>query len=142
MNQAAHNLNLLSIFHYVVAGLAALFSMIPVIHLVIGISFLSGALPSDGEPAARVIGLIFVIIAACVILGGLTIAGLIAWAGVNLGRRTRYTFCLVMAGVECLFMPFGTVLGILTIITLTKEPVKEMFESAHSSPSAGNDSQQ
>jgi hypothetical protein len=134
MDQDAQNLNLLSIFHYVVGGLAALFSMFPVIHLVIGISFLSGALPADGEPAIQIVGLVFVVIASVIILLGLTVAGLIVWAGVNLGRRTRYTYCLVVAGVECLFMPFGTVLGILTLVMLTKPPVKEMFGMAPAPP--------
>jgi hypothetical protein len=32
-----------------------------------------------------------------------------------------------MAGIECMFMPFGTVLGVFTIITLTREPVKQLF---------------
>jgi hypothetical protein len=36
-------------------------------------------------------------------------------------------FCLVMGGVECLFMPFGTVLGVFTIIVLMREPVKQLF---------------
>jgi hypothetical protein len=36
-------------------------------------------------------------------------------------------FCLVMGGVECLFMPFGTVLGVFTIIVLMQEPVKQLF---------------
>ena len=137
MNQDAQNLNLLSIFHYVVGGLAALFSMFPVIHLVIGLSFLSGAIPTDEEPGVRFVGMIFVIIASVIILLGLTMAGLIVYAGLNLGRRTKYTFCLVMAGVECLFMPFGTVLGILTIVMLMKDEVKAMFGIAVESPPAG-----
>ena len=37
-------------------------------------------------------------------------------------------YCLVMAGIECLFMPFGTVLGVFTIIVLMRESVKEMFK--------------
>jgi len=36
-------------------------------------------------------------------------------------------FCLVMAGVECIFTPFGTVLGVLTIIVLVRPSVKELF---------------
>ena len=44
MNQDLEHLRLLSIFHYVVAGLAALFALIPVFHLVFGIAMVSGAL--------------------------------------------------------------------------------------------------
>lgn len=44
-----------------------------------------------------------------------------------LSRRRHHVFCLVIAGIECLVMPFGTVLGVFTIIVLTKESVREMF---------------
>jgi len=43
-------------------------------------------------------------------------------------------FCLVMAGAECLFMPFGTVLGVFTIILLLQEPVKQLFNSQRAEP--------
>jgi len=32
-----------------------------------------------------------------------------------------------MAGIECLFMPFGTVLGVFTIMVLMRDPVKQLF---------------
>jgi hypothetical protein len=37
-----------------------------------------------------------------------------------------------MAGLACMFMPFGTVLGVFTIIVLVKENVKGMFRGAAS----------
>ncbi len=36
-------------------------------------------------------------------------------------------FCLVMACVACLFMPFGTVLGVFTIIVLARPSVQTLF---------------
>jgi len=36
-----------------------------------------------------------------------------------------------MAGVECMFMPFGTVLGVFTIIVLMRPSVKEIFGRVH-----------
>lgn len=32
-----------------------------------------------------------------------------------------------IAGLECIFMPFGTVLGVFTLIALNKDSIKEMF---------------
>jgi hypothetical protein len=32
-----------------------------------------------------------------------------------------------MAGIECIFMPVGTVLGVFTIIVLMRDSVKELF---------------
>ena len=57
----------------------------------------------------------------------LTLAALIFATGRCIARRRRYMFCLVMAGVECTFMPMGTVLGIFTIIVLIRESVKQLF---------------
>ncbi len=36
-------------------------------------------------------------------------------------------FCLIVAGIECLLMPYGTVLGVFTIMVLMRESVKERF---------------
>lgn len=126
MNQDTEHLKLLSIFHYVVAGLAALFSLFPVIHLVIGIAMVTGSLEgTDSE--AQVVGWLFVIFSATFILVGLAFAVAVFVAGRALANRTRYLYCLVMAGVECIFMPFGTVLGVFTILVLLRDSVKRMF---------------
>ena len=54
----------------------------------------------------------------------------LALAGRYLLQRTHYTFCLVVAAIACLLMPFGTALGIFTIIVLMRPSVREMFEGA------------
>jgi hypothetical protein len=46
-----------------------------------------------------------------------------------LAHRKYYMFCIVMAAVECLFMPFGTVLAVFTLVVLLRESVKRMFEA-------------
>jgi len=58
---------------------------------------------------------------------GWTLAGFIVAAGRKLKRRMSRTFCLVVAGIECILMPFGTVLGVFTIVVLMKESVKGIF---------------
>jgi hypothetical protein len=128
LNEDLQHLRLLSIFHYVVAGIAGLFALFPVIHLVLGVALMTGALEGEAdEPVARFAGLFFVVLATTMILLGLTFAVLLAVAGRFLVRHQRYTFCLVMAGVACMFMPFGTVLGVFTIVVLTKDSVKQLF---------------
>ena len=49
-------------------------------------------------------------------------------AGRRLQRRQNRLFCMVVAGIECMFMPFGTALGVFTLILLNKDPVKSAFE--------------
>ncbi len=214
VNRDEEHLRLLSVFHYVVAGLAALFGCFPVIHLVIGILMLSGVMddsfddhradhedadiiwvvPEGGDkpeldikvpeavaedieeavppppeprdasteeaapgtpdepprhvaadvaeecepvpwprkgphgPPMKFFGAIFVAFAAIYILCAWTLAGLIAIAGRCLSRRTHYTYCFVIAGICCIFIPFGTILGVFTIIVLARPSVKALFE--------------
>ena len=128
MKQDLEHIKLLAIFHYVVAGMAALFACIPFVHFFMGLALATGAL--DAEPEAQPIGIGLMIFAGLFILAGWTLAALIAFAGRSLQTRTRYTFCLVMGGVECIFMPFGTVLGVFTIIVLMRDSVKELFDTA------------
>lgn len=137
MNQDTEHLKLLSVFHYVVAGLAALFSLFPVLHLFFGIAMATGQLEGT-DPAARMIGWFVVLFAATFILCGLAFAVAVFVAGRALANRTRYTYCLVMAGVECIFMPFGTVLGVFTILVLMRDSVKRLFgvEPEPAEPSA------
>ena len=72
-------------------------------------------------------GLMFMVFASVMILGFWALAVCMFLAGRYLERRAHYTFCLVVAGVECLFMPFGTVLGVFTIVMLVRPEVKSDF---------------
>lgn len=131
----ASHLRLLSIFHYVVAGLTALFSLFPLIHVGIGIATLMGAMPmeSNGGPASpaetRLFGWMFIGIGSFVILCGLTLAGFMAYAGRCLARQRRHTLCLVVAALSCMCMPLGTVLGVFTLIVLLRPAVKAAFDA-------------
>ena len=129
--QDADHLRLLGVFHYVCAGIIALISCFPVIYLLLGIAMLlrprSFGPPNDSPPA--LFGLIFVIFGGGAVVFGWTFAGLVAWAGRCLHRRAHYMYCLVMAGVTCLFMPLGTVLGVFTIMVLMRPSVKALFTS-------------
>ena len=134
MNETdAEHLRLLSIFHYVVAGLGGMFALFPVIHLVIGLFLLTfGGDREMGAPGARAVGAFFVAIASLWILVGLSYAVAMIVAGRHLARRKSHTFCLVMAGISCLFMPLGTVLGVFTIVVLMRDSVKAAFDGSPS----------
>ena len=118
-----------SVFHYVVAGLAFLFSLFPVIHLILGITLVAGVFgDGQGEQPPEFVVWIFIGIALFAILMGLSFATSVLMAGRFLAQRRHYTFCLVVAALSCMFMPFGTVLGVFTIIVLVRDPVKRLFE--------------
>ena len=129
MNQDKEHLRLLSIFHYIVGALTALFSCFPLIHIAIGIAILAGAL-EDKDAPPEFIGWFLVIFPGLIMLCGWTLAVCILVAGSKLARYRARTYCLVIAGIECIFMPFGTVLGVFTIIVLMRDSVRELFEAS------------
>lgn len=133
-NQDDQYLNTIAIFHYVVAGIAALFACFPIFHLTIGIgmmtgSFFGGEIPPEDAWIFPIFGLAFTIIPGAIILAGWAYAVCMALAGYFLNQRRRYMFCMVMAGISCAFAPFGTVLGVFTILLLTRPSVREQFEA-------------
>ncbi len=126
MSQDLEHLKILTIFHYVAAGMIALFACIPMIHFFLGLAMATGALGSEGGPES-IVGIFFMAGAGLFIIAGWTLAVLVFFAGRNLSRRTNHTFCMIIAGLECLFMPVGTVLGVFTIIVLARNSVKALF---------------
>ena len=128
-NQDAEHVRLLAIFHYVLAGMVALFSLFPIFHLVIGVALVTGAFDEfdESEPPPAIFGWMFVIMPALFIAMGLTLAAFVAIAGFRLHKFRSHLFCLVIAGIECAFMPFGTILGALTIIVLMRPGTKRLF---------------
>lgn len=122
------NLRLLSILHYVLAGLAGLFSLIPLVYVGIGVLVLRGAF-NGPHPPVRFMGWIFIAIGLLMVFMGLAFAGLVVLSGSSLARRRHWTFIVVMAGLSCAFFPLGTVLGILTIVAVSKPEVKVLFEA-------------
>ncbi|PYJ27313.1 MAG: hypothetical protein DME90_10460, partial [Verrucomicrobia bacterium] len=76
------------------------------------------------------LGWIFVGLGSFLLLLGIAMATCILIAGRCLSRFKCYSFTLVIACVECLFIPFGTILGVFTIIVLSRESVKALFSTA------------
>ena len=74
------------------------------IHFGIGIAMLTGAI----NDAPDFFGLFFVVLSLVAITFGWAFGICLIIAGKNLARRRRHMFCLVMAAISCMFMPFGT----------------------------------
>ncbi|HEX4653218.1 MAG TPA: hypothetical protein VH227_03130 [Candidatus Udaeobacter sp.] len=134
MNQDNEHLRLLAIFHYVVGGLAALFSFFPLLYTTIGAVFIFAARHGTAKPGEDLppefLGWIFAVLGSLLFLIGIAMAICILIAGLSLALRKCYSFALVMACIECLFIPFGTILGVFTIVVLSRESVKALFSTA------------
>ena len=126
--QDLEHLKLLSIFHYVVAGATALFALFPLLHVAFGVAMVSGRMDADLD--AQLVGWFFIAFASVAIAVGLTLAVCILLAGRSLAQRKKRTFCMVVGGLECLLMPYGTVLGVFTLIVLMRPSMPGLFGEA------------
>jgi hypothetical protein len=134
MDRDTEQLNLLAIFHCVVAGLAVLFSFFPLLYTTIGAIFIFAARHGTAKPGEDLppefLGWIFAVLGSLLFVAGIAMAICILIAGRSLALRKRYSFAMVMACIECIFVPFGTILGVFTIIVLSRESVKGLFSTA------------
>lgn len=128
----SEHLQLLSILHYVMAGFAALGSCIPLLYFVIGLAMLGGStLANNREDTAglAITGGIFTVIAIVIFLIIFVQALAMFLAGRWLGAARNRMFCFINACLLCLHAPFGTALGIFTIIVLSRPSVVARFEA-------------
>ena len=134
------HLSLLAVFHYVLGGLTALGACVPFIHLAIGLMMVSGAIPVPEQESnfPMAFGWFFVIIAMFAIVCGMALAICILLAGRKLQQRTGHTFCFVVACITCMMFPFGTALGVFTIVVLNRPTVKQLFGKGEPLAEAGS----
>lgn len=128
MDRDERDLNLLSIFHFVMAGLAALGGSVPVVHVLIGFAMVRDPSLTSGPGAPPFnLGWIFVGVGAFAIVVGWSLAFALVFSGLSLRARRRYWFCFVVSCLICLNMPLGTALGVFTLIVLSRPTVKRAF---------------
>ena len=131
-NKYSQTLDLLSIFHYVLSALIYLKGLFALIMMGVGTIAVAGVLfdrPDDMEVGLVVLGLIFFAAPTLFLCITWAIATAVLFAGRRIAKRTNLTYCQVIAGLECICFPFGTILGATTLIFLAKAEVKESFDS-------------
>ena len=130
--QDAEHMKLLAIFYYVFGGLSCFGSLFGVLYIAMGTMFsriaVKAAASSPGAAPPAEMGSIIIVIGVvitllCVVMGvGSILTG--RW----ISARKNKTFCLVVAGISCLSVPFGTVLGVFTFLILSRPTVAALFE--------------
>jgi hypothetical protein len=128
----ADHLNLLAIFHFVGAGLAVLGILFLLGHYAMMHTVFSNPkffenqkqpMPVPPEQIFAVMKWFYLAGAVWFVSSG--VLNLIS--GLCLRARKNRTFSLVVAGINCLHIPLGTVLGVFTIVVLIRESVRELY---------------
>lgn len=140
------HLSALSIGHFLLAGVALL-GGIPTLVFGVAGAKLADELGTDiaagmgqvtGQPGSSPLGtspevllddlntMIVTVIVLGLILAVVTTIHLVV-VGVKIRQRRWWTFCYLTGWGECLMFPFGTILGIFTIIVLSRPSVKRLF---------------
>ncbi len=129
-SQDEEHIKLLSVFHYIVGGISCIFSCLPLIHIAIGLFLVFSGdhlAQNGGEAPPAFIGWIFVTLGLGFFLLGQALSISIIISGRYLSKRTKYMFSFIVACIACMLFPFGTILGIFTIIVLSKDSIKAMY---------------
>jgi hypothetical protein len=140
------HLSALSIGHFILAGVALLGGVPTLLIGVSGSKLMdefgsdlsmamgqipgqSGVDPFGGSPDAMLQELNTLILSVVVSMVLLAVVSAIhlSVVGVQIRNRRWWTFCYLTGWGECLMFPFGTVLGIFTIIVLSRPSVKRLF---------------
>ena len=130
----ADDLNLLSFFHFVGAGLAFLAIPFFIVRFVLSHAALSNPsfLQNQKQPQAPELSQALHLITWLYVATGVWLVAAVILnilSGFFLRRRKHRMFSLVVAGMNCLHFPLGTVLGVFTFVVLDRESVKELYEA-------------
>ncbi len=128
----ADHLNLLAIFHFIGAGLAGLGILFLVAHYAMMHTLMTNPdiwknqkqpMPVRPEQLFAIMKWFYLVMGFWFVVSA--ILNLIS--GLCLRARKHRAFSLVVAGIDCLHLPLGTVLGVFTIVVLSRESVKEVY---------------
>ena|SRR5579872_6679493 len=126
------HLRLLKLCYYILAGITALYSLVSLVFLLVAGLMYSGVMQT--QAASQVNPRSFAFVFLDIGIAGLILgfgSALSAWlAAVSLRDRRRRTFCIVVAASSCLYIPWGTLIGVSTIIVLNRPAVKAFFAEA------------
>jgi hypothetical protein len=128
----ADHLKLLAIFHFVLAGLSILGLGFLFLHwFLMHTVFENPELwkNQQGTPPPEEFFAIFKWFYGFmgVIIVGSGVVNLIS--GLFIRRNVNRTFSLIVAGANCLCFPFGTALGVFTLVVLLRDSVRERYEN-------------
>ena len=134
----ANHLKLLVIFSWIWGAIVALFSSIFLIHVFMGLMMIHGNFPASpaqataagGAPAPLPpgFGWFFVVFGSAGVLFGWTLGVLNFLSAYSMNKRRWRIFSLVVAALNCLYVPFGTAFGVFMFVVLLRPTVTQAFQ--------------
>jgi hypothetical protein len=122
------HLQLVAIFHFVIAGLSGL--GVPLLFLYYAMMkavFNDPHLRASGQtPPAEVVTLLFwfFIVAGTILL---IVCTLNVLSGLFIRQRRHLLFSMIVSGIDCLQVPFGTAVGIFSFIVFSRDFVRTLY---------------
>lgn len=124
-------MRILGIFHFVAAGVAFLGVGLLYMHYTTIHALLAEPIPLKNQPGSGpstedffgIFKWFYLMIGTLAVAGGF--GNLLS--GLLIVRRKLRIFSLIMAAVNCVMVPFGTVLGVFTMVVLLRPSVREVY---------------
>jgi len=130
MDKDLEHLKLLSIFHYIVGGLASFCGLLWILYIVAGVILViaSGSMAGDDRMGASIGGVVAIIVGVFLFALFEAYGILCIVAGRKYAKQEGYRFCFVLAVFTCLNFPLGTALGVFAIMVLNRPSVKALYQ--------------
>lgn len=125
--QTEEHLRLLTVFHWVLAGLSLLMCAFPLLYVGMGAWVLGTVPDQSGRGPPPAFGWIFVGVGLVFFLMAVTYTTMLVLSARALAARNRWLLVLVTAGLSCALFPLGTVLGVFTFVVLLRPDVQVLF---------------
>lgn len=127
---AGDSFQILGYFHVALGFMIGMVSLLPALMIWIGRSIsepaAEGYVYTEGARATAMAGYV---VAGAALVVGLAAAAAVVLGGIRLARRTNWRYCVFSSALLCLFVPFGTLLGGLTLARLLDPKTRAIFPS-------------
>ena len=121
------HLRVLSIFHYLLGILTFLVASLFLVHLIGGVLAMNSLSPEERARLPAGFGAGFDRVGLIGLIGGWALAALNAISGWCLGHRKFRAMSLFVAVCNLAWLPAGTGLGVITIIILARQSVRQLY---------------